>query len=157
MEMKIKAYQKIILLLLVVLPCFFPYGSRDYFLIPACMGNDTELLSLVIVIYSLVSLPYWFMVGALFARWVKNFPLAFMLANLPIFFNAIGETVYYGMLGMEQKSYPLAEYLIGSHIDKFNLFSISGSPDSVMVSILISTGFLLIIFSTGYKWIEKEF
>lgn len=135
-----------VLFLLVLLPVFFPFAHREHCLIPYEVMDETGLIALLYVIYFLLSLPYWYIVGIVFRRWVNSFAKSFLLANLPIFMNAIAEILYYGVFHMKQGSYPLLEYFIGSHIDKFNIEWIK----PIIPSILFSTACFLLFFYIGY-------
>lgn len=141
-----------VLFLLVLLPVFFPFAYRKYYLIPFDTGSaagNTELIVLLFAIYFLIALPYWFFVGYTFARTTHSFGKSFLLGNIPIFFNTIGEIIYFHILGLSQNTYPIIEYLIGSHIDKFNILGIL-SIESPVISILVSAICFLSSFSLGY-------
>lgn len=141
----------------MLLPGFFLYGSRVGYLIPFHPTDAalyTELIVLNAVIYTLLSLPYWCFVGYMLSRWVKEFRWAFLLGNLPVFINVVGEMVYFAILGINGNTNPVIEYCIGSHIDKFNLFSIffgGGGSLITILSILLSAACFLGIFALGYS------
>ena len=59
---------------------------------------------------------------------------------------------YYGIFHMKQGAYPLVEYLIGSHIDKFN----PGITDPIVPGILLSTACFLLFFTLGYAPQKRE-
>ena len=142
----------IILVFLVMLPAFFPFAHREHYLIPYNVLDETGLITLLCVVYFLISLPYWYIVGIVFARWVNQFAKSFLLANLPVFANAVSEIIYYGIFHMKQGAYPLVEYLLGSHIDKFN----PGITDPIVPGILLSTACFLLFFTLGYAPQKRE-
>lgn len=152
---------RILLVILVLLPLAFPYGSREFYLIPG-YGDAalmTERIVLATIVYHLVILPYWLVVGILFGSRVGSFKKAFLLGNLPIFCNALGELIYFGILGVKQRTCPVWEYLIGSHIDKFNVFAFFGHPEGtfwLFFSILLSTVCFLLVFCWGYEISQKK-
>jgi hypothetical protein len=142
-----KFIKKIILILLVIMPVFFPFAHREHYLVPYDVLDQTGLITLLYFLYFLTIMPYWYVVGVVFARWVNNFIKAFFLANLPVFLNGIGETIYYYFFHIKQGSYPIIEYVIGSHIDKFNIEFIQNIPLSIFTSMI---SFFLFFF-IGYS------
>ncbi len=137
---------------LVLIPAFFPFGYRDDYLIPFDTGSsagNTELIVFFLAVYFITILPYWSFVGYRFACELNDFRKSFFLGNLPIFFNAIGEIIYFGILGMHQNSYPIIEYFIGSHIDKFNIMGVL-EVNSETTSIIANSFCFLFAFSFGY-------
>lgn len=142
----------LVLFLLILLPAFFPFAHREGYLMPWHTGSaagNTELIVLLLAVYYLLSLPYWFFVGYAFAHEIKDFRKSFLIGNIPIFVNTIGEIIYFDLLDFRQNTHPLIEYLIGSHIDKFNVMELlEGS--SVTISIFMSCVCFLLAFSLGY-------
>ena len=121
-----KIRQKLLLILLVLLPAAIPFGCCEYYLLPEVFsvgenGIDTETIAFMTILFSVVVIPYWTMVGVLAGRWLGIFRKAFFLCNLPIFFNGVAELIYFGALGRKQGTNPILEFIIGSHLDKFNV------------------------------------
>ena len=138
----------LILFLLVILPFFFPFSSRYGYEIPIAFPEQHwDAIILVILFCFFGILAYWCLVGHLFARWVGSFGRSFFLGNLPVFFNFCGELIYFVLLGKEAADMPAAAYLVGSHIDKINLFPFSPAA----VDILIDTAAMLALFTCGYE------
>ena len=156
MQIRNQTVKNLILILLVLLPAFFPFAHREHYLIPYEVMDETALIVLLLAVYFLIILPYWYTVGYVFSRWVNHFPKSFFLGNLPVFLNVIGEIPYYCVFHMKQGSYPLIEYLIGSHIDKFNIMDFLGGSTEI-ISILASSVCFLLAFSLGYYIQQKGF
>ncbi len=137
-----------ILFLLVILPVFFLFSSRYTNIVPISIPEKHwDLIILIILAYFFAMLFYWALVGHLFARWLGSFKKSFFLGNLPVFLNACGEWIYYVMLGKHGEELPLVAYLIGSHIDKINLFPF----EPMWLDILIDSAVLLAVFTAGYE------
>ena len=113
--------QRWILGILALLPLMFPFGYCDSPFLPQflmCNDCDGTIFVLLVVVFGMVMPPYWCFLGILSGHWFPHSKKAVFLCNLPIFFNAVAEILYYAVLGIPQESHLFWEFIIGSHLDK---------------------------------------
>ena len=154
MEKNISFIRILALVVLGILPLLFPFGGRETYLtmyLPSFMdiADGTYLPWLLMFCYIAFPL-YWAFYGYLFCRWQVGFKASMIWGNLPIFLNAVGEILYYVMLGYRGEQFPVLAFLLGSHIDKVNVSHI-GLPLPVFLSIGVSVAVFLLFFYLGYS------
>lgn len=154
MDKSISLSRVLWLIVLGILPLLFPFGGRETYLImflPSFIeiADGTYLPWLLMFCYIAFPL-YWAFYGYLFCRWQVGFKASMILGNLPIFLNAVGEILYYVMLGYRGEQFPVLAFLLGSHIDKVNISHI-GLPLPVFLSICVSVVVFLLFFYLGYS------
>lgn len=116
--------------------------------------TDGTYLPWLLLICFIVFPTYWAFYGFLFSHWKIDFKSAMLWGNIPIYFDTGGEILYYIVFGHDGSQYPLLAFILGSHIDKINLYHLFGF-DSIFLSIIISMGGFLLFFCLGYSFDKK--
>lgn len=154
MEKNISFIRILALVVLGILPLLFPFGGRETYLtmyLPSFVDTADGTYLPWLLMFCYIAFPlYWSFYGYLFRRWGIGFKASMILGNIPIFFNIVGEILYYVIGGYGGEQFPGLAFLLGSHLDKVNISHI-GIPLPVFLSICLSAAVYLFFFYLGYS------